>query len=453
MIGTVVIRSPHDGTIVGEHPRPPARDVDAALAAADDARTAWGRRPPAERRAVLRQVAVVLRARVAPLAALAVVEMAKPIRQARAEIEKCAACCDWYAETPGLLDDVAGPTIGDVVRLAPLGTLLAIMPWNYPYWQFVRVLVPALLLGNAVVLKPADQTIGCAHALHDALVAAGVPAALVPVLPLAHDAIPPVIAAPAIAAVTLTGSERAGRAVAAQAGAQGKPVVLELGGSDPFVVWHDADLAAAAQAATTSRCLNNGQSCIAAKRIIVHAEVHDAFVEAFVAAMRAQRVGDPRDEATDIGPLVSPPARDTVARQVAATRDAGARLLLGGVPDGPVGWCPPTVVAEIPDATPLADEECFAPVAALWRVVSFEAALARANATRFGLGASVWTRDPSTWSRFADGIVAGSVMANRVMASDPALPFGGVRASGVGRELGHAGLHAFANVQTLRGLV
>jgi succinate-semialdehyde dehydrogenase/glutarate-semialdehyde dehydrogenase len=450
---TIVVRAPHGGAVLGEYARMPARAVETRLRATADAQRAWARAHAATRAAALRRLAAVLRERRDDLAVLAVLEMAKPIRQARQEVEKCAACCEWYAERVALLDDEPGPQDGDAVRLAPLGTVFAIMPWNFPYWQVVRVLAPALLLGNAVALKHAEQVTGCALALHEAVVAAGIDPALFPVLLVDHDAARAIIASPDVAAVTLTGSERAGASVAAEAGRHLKPVVLELGGSDPFVVWDDVDVAAVAEAAAAARCLNNGQSCIAAKRFIVHARIHDDFVEAFVAAMRARRVGDPRDDATDVGPLVSPQARDGVREQLRATLAAGATARLGGLPpEHHVPWCPPSVVTDIPDGTPLADEELFAPVAGVWRVATLDEAIARANATRFGLGASAWTHDDAVARRLAAELASGCVMLNQPVASDPALPFGGIKASGHGRELGRAGLAAFANVKTLRGL-
>lgn len=454
MSDRIIVRAPHGGAVLGEWARHDAATVARTLRATRDAQRAWARVAPADRAAALRRLAGVLRERRDDLAVRATLEMAKPITQARGEVDKCAACCEWYAERAALLDDAPGPRAGDAIRLAPLGTVFAIMPWNFPYWQVVRVLAPALLLGNAVALKHAEQVTGCALALHDALAAAGIDPALFPVLLVDHEAATAVIASDDVAAVTLTGSERAGAAVAAAAGAHLKPVVLELGGSDPFVVWHDVDVAHVAAQAAAARCLNNGQSCIAAKRFVVHADVHDAFVEAFAAAMRAKRVGDPRDDATDVGPLVSPAARDGVREQLRRTLDAGGRLVVGALPpEHHVPWVPPAIVTHVPDGTPLADEEVFAPVAAVWKVATLDEAIARANATPYGLGASAWTRDPAAMRAFADGIESGSLMFNEGVASDPALPFGGIRRSGFGRELGEAGLRAFANVRTLRGLV
>ncbi|MCU0625176.1 MAG: aldehyde dehydrogenase family protein [Gemmatimonadaceae bacterium] len=454
MAGAILVHAPHGGELLGEYARQEAHEVNAALATAAAAQRAWREVEVTRRAQALRALARVLRERRDDLAVLAVREMAKPITQARGEVEKCAACCDWYADRTALLDPARGPEDGDEVRLAPLGVVFAIMPWNFPYWQVVRVLAPALLLGNAVALKHAEQVTGCALALHDAVAAAGIDAALFPVLRIDHDAAAQVIASPHVAAVTLTGSDRAGATVAALAGRALKPVVLELGGSDPFIVWHDVDIDAVADAAAGARCLNNGQSCIAAKRFLVHADVHDPFLEAFTAAMARRRVGDPRDERTDVGPLVTPAARDGVREQVQRTLDAGARAVLGGVPPvHHVPWCPPGVVVDIPDGTPLADDELFAPVAGVWRVRDLDDAVRRANGTRFGLGASVWTHDAAIARAFAQRLDAGSVMINRPVASDPALPFGGVKASGHGRELGDAGLRAFANVRTVRGLM
>ena len=449
--------NPHGGSLIATYPDHTDAEVSSRLDAAVAAQRMWAASARETRASFLVTLASSLRRHADTLAVLATTEMGKPITASRAEVEKCARCCEWYAAHAALLDPVDGPLPGDSVRLEPLGVLFAIMPWNFPYWQVVRVLAPALLLGNTVVLKHAENVTGCALALRDAVSDAvrdaGAPDGLFDVLQITRDHTAAVIADPRVAAVTLTGSERAGAAVAAAAGAALKPMVLELGGSDPFIVWHDAPIAETARAAAAARCVNSGQSCIAAKRFLVHTRVYDAFVEAFVAAMRALVVSDPRATATDMGPLVSIAAREALHQQVQATIDAGATLLLGATPPaGPTPWYPPTVLTDIPDGTPMANEELFGPVAGVWRVTDFDDAVARANSTRFGLGASVWTADPAIAARFATALCAGSVMINQPIVSDPALPFGGVKASGYGRELGLSGLAAFANVKTVRGL-
>ena len=445
--------NPHGGELVAEHPRHDAGEVARRLDRAQHAHRAWRRVAPAERAAHLRRMAAAIRRHADLLATTATLEMGKPITAARGEVEKCAVCCEWYAEQVELLTPHTGPRTGDEVRLEPLGVLFAIMPWNFPYWQVVRVLAPALLLGNTVVLKHAENVSGCALALERAVHEAGGIDGLFEVLLVPREEAQSIIADPRIAAVTLTGSERAGASVAAAAGAALKPVVLELGGSDPFLVWHDVDVAVVAKAAALARCVNSGQSCIAAKRFLVHDRVYDAFLAAFIEAMRMLKVSDPRAIDTDVGPLVSVAARDDVHRQVHETLRAGAIAQLGCTNPGSVtAWYPPSIVTDIPDHAPMATEELFGPVAGVWRVRDLDQAILRANSTRFGLGASIWTNDAEVAARCAAEFECGSVMINQPVVSDPALPFGGVKSSGYGRELGLAGLAAFANVKTVRGL-
>ena len=446
--------NPHGGETVATHRHHDASDISLHLDRAHARQAIWRQAPPATRAATLRRIAAALRAHRDTLAATATLEMGKPITAARAEVEKCAACCEWYADQVDLLGPTAGPKRGDEIRLDPLGVLFAIMPWNFPYWQVVRVLAPALLVGNSVVLKHAENVTGCALALAEAVAAAGDTAGLFEVLLISRDEAPSVIGDRRIAAVTLTGSERAGSAVAAAAGAALKPVVLELGGSDPFLVWRDVDIPAVARAAALARCVNAGQSCIAAKRFLVHDAIYDAFLLAFTEAMLALKVSDPRALDTDVGPLVSVAARDALHTQVQDTLDRGAIARLGcRNPGSPTAWYPPSIVTDIPDDAPMATDELFGPVAGVWRVHDLDDAILRANSTRFGLGSSVWTNDTDVAARCASEFQAGSVMINQPVVSDPALPFGGVKTSGHGRELGIAGLAAFANIKTVRGLL
>lgn len=446
--------NPHGGATVATYRTHSTAEVSDRLDGAHAAQRAWRGTPIPERVAALRAVASAIRAHADTLATSATIEMGKPITAARAEVEKCAACCEWYADHADLLAPAAGPRAGDEIRLEALGVLFAIMPWNFPYWQVVRVLAPAMLVGNTVVLKHAENVTGCALALEAAVRSAGIMPGLFSALLITRDDVAALIADPRIAAVTITGSERAGAAVAAAAGAALKPSVLELGGSDPFLVWHDVDIPAVARAAALARCVNSGQSCIAAKRFLVHARVYDAFMTAFTSAMQALKVSDPRAIDTDVGPLVSLAARDALHVQVQTTLDAGATVVLGCVnPGGPTPWYPPSIVTDIPDGSPMATDELFGPVAGVWSVRDLDDAITRANSTRFGLGASVWTSDRDVAARCASEFQAGSVMINQPVVSDPALPFGGVRASGYGRELGMAGLTAFANVRTVRGLL
>lgn len=451
---TLTSVNPHGGETIASHPVHSADAIDARLARAHSAQRTWRHAPVADRAMLLRAIARSIRAHADTLATTATLEMGKPITASRAEVEKCALCCEWYADHAVFLAPVLGPNPGDEVRHDPLGVLFAIMPWNFPYWQVVRVVAPALLLGNTVVLKHAENVTGCALALETAVKDAGGPTGLLEVVIVSRDGAPAIIADSRIAAVTLTGSERAGMAVAAAAGAVLKPVVLELGGSDPFVVWHDVDVPVVAKAAALARCVNGGQSCIAAKRFLVHEAIYPAFLDAFTDAMRALKLGDPRATDTEIGPLVSVAARDALHAQVQSTLDAGATARLGCTnPGSSTAWYPPSIVTHIPDGSTMATDELFGPVAGVWKVRDLDDTIARANSTRFGLGSSVWTNDANVAARCAAEFQAGSVMVNQPVVSDPALPFGGVKASGYGRELGLAGLSAFANIKTVRGLL
>jgi succinate-semialdehyde dehydrogenase/glutarate-semialdehyde dehydrogenase len=382
--------------------------------------------------------------------------MGKPIEAARDEVAKCANLCRYYADAaPGFLEPervVRDGREDGAVHFLPLGVLLAVMPWNFPYWQAIRAAAPALAAGNPVMLKHASNVPQCALAIERLAVAAGARDGAFTTLLIPAARVGALIDDPRIAGVTLTGSEAAGRDVGARAGGAIKPCVLELGGSDPFIVLASADVDAAAATAARARCINNGQSCIAAKRFIVHEAVYDAFAARLVAIMRALRMGDPLDEATDIGPLATASIRREVDDQVRRTVAAGARVLKGGVvPQGTGNFYAPTVLADVPRDSAAAREEVFGPVAPLFRVADADEALALANDTAFGLGASVWTRDPAEARRFGAGIEAGAVFINAMVASDPRFPFGGVKASGIGRELAREGLRAFVNVKTVRG--
>ena len=412
----------------------------------------WSTLPVATRAGVLRAAGALMEAETDTLAAIAATEMGKTLRAARDEVTKCAATCRYYAEhAEDFLrpESVAGADEG--VWFQPLGAVLAVMPWNFPYWQVVRFVAPALAAGNVALLKHASNVPQCALALVDLFLRAGAPAGAFQTLLIGSDEVAAVIADPRVAAVTLTGSEPAGRAVAALAGKHLKKTVLELGGSDPFIVLASADLDTAVATAVKARVVNNGQSCIAAKRFIVEDAVYDRFVPTFVERMRALKVGDPMDAATDIGPLATRAIRDEVAAQVEASVAAGARLLLGGqVPEGLGNFYPPTVLDRVPADAPAARDEVFGPVAALFRARDAADAVALANASGFGLGASVWTRDRQQAVLFARELQTGSVFVNDMVASDPRFPFGGVKRSGYGRELGGWGLREFVNVKTVR---
>jgi succinate-semialdehyde dehydrogenase/glutarate-semialdehyde dehydrogenase len=446
-------RNPTTGALIARHPIHDAAEVERRLNQGWAAWQAWRRQSIAYRAPALLALAEGLTARRAELSALMTAEMGKPLSEARAEIDKCAWVCRHYAEHAEALltpRSVAAKAPHNEVRFEPLGPVLSVMPWNFPFWQVLRFAAPALMAGNTVLIKHASNVVGCAQAIEHLGVEAGLPLGLLQELRIENDGVGAVIADPRVAAVTVTGSEGAGRAIAAQAGRHLKPSVLELGGSDAFIVLADADLDAALDAAVQSRCLNSGQSCIAAKRFIVEGPLHDAFVDGLIARMEAQVVGDPTDAGTNLGPLARPDLRDTLHRQVTDSIAAGASLRTGGAPlDGPGNFYPPTVLTDVPGDCPAAQEELFGPVAAVFRADDPTDAVLRANNTRFGLSSSLWTADRDRARRLATRIDAGAVFINQMSYSDPRLPFGGIGASGYGRELGPEGILEFVNVKTV----
>lgn len=408
-----------------------------------------------ESRAVcLRRAADILTREKQHLATLMTLEMGKPVTAAVAEVEKCALACRFYAEkAPHYLASHAVDTIdGDgAVYFQPLGVILAVMPWNFPFWQVFRFAAPALMAGNTALLKHASNVPQCALAIEDIVARAGFAEGVFQTLLADSTDVAAIIADLRVAAVTLTGSEGAGRSVGETAGRNLKKAVLELGGSDPFIVMPSANVGAAASTAVKARMINNGQSCIAAKRFIVHEKVYDAFVDRFVQGVKSIRVGDPMDAATELGPLATESIREELAKQVEETVALGARLLCGGsVIQGAGFYYEPTVLAEIPPRSPADVEELFGPVASVWRVRNIDEAVAVANSTRFGLGASAWTNEPEESDRFVRDIESGMVFINGMVASEPALPFGGVKASGYGRELGEFGIREFVNVKSVK---
>ncbi|MCY3677170.1 MAG: NAD-dependent succinate-semialdehyde dehydrogenase [Gemmatimonadetes bacterium] len=447
--------NPASGEMLRRYPFMSADALDAALNSAQDAQRAWAAVPVEERARAVAGLAAHLRARGRKLAEIVTMEMGKPLGEAMMEVDKCATGCEYYGEAgAAYLRDQAVETEShrSYVTFQPLGLVLAIMPWNFPLWQVIRAAVPALIAGNGVLLKHAPSVPCCALELTDLCLAAGLPEGLFTNLFIDLPATADLIRDARVQGVTLTGSTRAGREVARLAGSEIKTCVLELGGSDPYIVLEDADMARTVEACVTGRLINAGQSCIAAKRMIVHEAVADEFTEAVVQRMGAVRVGDPVAERTDVGPLAREDLRDHLAAQVARSMEAGAECALGGkVPDVPGWYYPATVLTGVKPGMPAYDEEMFGPVACIIRTESEEDAIRIANDTAYGLGAAVFTRDLERGERIArTGIEAGSCFVNDFVKSDPRLPFGGVKSSGFGRELADFGIREFVNVKTVR---
>ena len=429
-------------------------ELESKLEQAWRARRLWARTPVAERARVVGRAGEILEARKREFGELMTREMGKTLRSAIEEAAKCATGCRYYAEhseefVRDELVDIAGET--GYVAFQPLGVVLAIMPWNFPFWQVIRFAAPALCAGNVGLLKHASNVPQCALALEELFREAGAPEGVFQSLLIGSDAIPALLDDDRIAAATLTGSEHAGSEVASRAGLRIKKTVLELGGSDPFIIMPSAALERAAATAVKARNINNGQSCIAAKRFIVHAEVFEEFTELFATHTKRLVVGDPMDEHTDIGPLATAQIRDDLAKQVDETTRCGGRVLVGGKPrSGPGFFYEPTVITDVPSGSPAYRAEVFGPAAALIRVTDIDQAIEVANDTRFGLGASAWTSEGQETRRFAEELEAGSVFINGMVASDPRFPFGGVKKSGYGRELSVYGLREFVNIKTVR---
>jgi succinate-semialdehyde dehydrogenase/glutarate-semialdehyde dehydrogenase len=409
--------------------------------------------PLGHRALCMRKLAHLLEQETADLAALITAEMGKPVAQARSEIVKCASVCRYYADQA---ERILAPEPIDIgsndafVRWDPLGVVLAVMPWNFPFWQVFRFLAPALMAGNAGLLKHASNVPQCAVAIEALVRRAGFPRGTFQTLLIDVSQVETVLADSRVVAATVTGSELAGRAIAAQAGWLIKKTVLELGGSDPFIVMPSAEFDLAVAAAVRARCVNSGQSCIAAKRVLVAESIYDSFAAGFVAAMEALRVGDPMREDTQIGPLATAAQVQDLDAQVQAAVRAGGRVLTGGkrVP-GAGNYYPPTVLADIPRTADVCREELFGPVAMLFRVRDIDDAISLANDTPFGLAASAWTRSQAEQRRLAAELRCGAVFINEVVASDPRLPFGGIKRSGYGRELSAAGMREFLNAKTV----
>ena len=430
-------------------------EVDQRIGHAHAAFRAWRTTDYATRTDLLENIAEQFDANRQRLAEIATREMGKTLKSSLAEVDKCATAFRHYAQNgPAMLesrtfDTAAGPA---TARWLPMGPVLAVMPWNFPYWQVVRFLAPTIMAGNVGLLKHASLTQGVAAAIEEMVIAAGAPMGVFQNLAIKSDKVAAIIADDRVVAVTLTGSEGAGMKVAEAAGRALKKVVLELGGSDPFIVMPSADIDKAAETAVKARTQNSGQSCICAKRMIVHDAVYDAFMEKFVAGMKAVKTGDPMADDTDMGPMSSDEQRQTVLDQLVEIQQAGGRLLFGGEAiEGKGAYMSPGILTDVPIDDAAAKEELFGPVAMVFRARDIDAAIALANDVPFGLGSSVWTNDAGERERFERDIEAGMTAVNAMLASSPEAPFGGIKRSGHGRELGPYGLHEFMNLKTVFG--
>lgn len=449
--------NPANGEEIGCTEELSPAEIDAKLDKAASAFRRWRTSELCERTALLSRIADRLEEEKQRLARMATLEMGKTLATSVAEVEKCIAAFRVYAKDgPAMLEpEEKKLATGGIAQIEwlPMGPVLAIMPWNFPYWQVVRFLAPAIMAGNVGLLKHASIVQGVAGLLEEMVVSAGAPEGLFQNLAIRSGPVADIIADGRIAAVTLTGSEGAGKSVAEAAGKALKKVVLELGGSDPFVVMPSADLDEAVKQGVKARIQNTGQSCICAKRMIVHADIYDDFMERFSAGMKAVKAGDPFDPETDMGPLSSFDQRDTVLKQLDEAKEIGARLLFGGeVPDGPGAYMTAGILTDVPLDSPLMAEEIFGPIAMVFRAGDIDEAIRIANDIPFGLGSSVWTKDPQEQERFVRDIEAGMTAINQMLASDPEAPFGGVKRSGHGRELSRYGMHEFMNLKTVMRL-
>ena len=452
-MGMIASVNPADGEVLRTFSALTDSEIEDKLARAETAYRAYRRTSLADRIRWVGCIAAILDADRDRIARIVTLEMGKPLKAAAAEAAKCAWGCRFYAEGgEQLLADEPVATTGSrsFIRYQPLGAVLAVMPWNFPLWQVFRFAAPALMVGNVVLLKHASNVPQCAVEIERIIRDAGFPPDVFQTLLIHSSQVSGVIRDRRIKAVTLTGSELAGEQVAAEAGKQLKKAVLELGGSDPFVVMPSADLDTTVLKAVEARTLNNGQSCIAAKRFIVHVDIAEEFERRFVKAMESLRVGNPMDESTQVGPLATPDILDGLHQQVTRSVSMGARLLCGGHRlDRPGNYYAPTVLADAPTDAPAFREELFGPVAALFRAKDIDEAIRLANDSDFGLGSSAWTNDDAERERFIEDLEAGMVFINGIVVSDPRLPFGGVKRSGYGRELGVYGVREFVNVKTV----
>jgi succinate-semialdehyde dehydrogenase/glutarate-semialdehyde dehydrogenase len=445
--------NPATGETLAEFAMLKGAEVEACLARASDAVLRWRFTAVQERAAVVARLADLLDAEKDRIGLMMTLEMGKPIQASIDEAAKCAMACRFYAEHgPAFIADtrVNDAEHRSFIAYEPLGVVLAVMPWNFPFWQVIRFLAPALVAGNVGLLKHASNVPQCALELESLVRRAGAPEGVFQTLLVGSDVVPTIIGDPRVAAVTLTGSEGAGRSVAKAAGEALKPSVLELGGSDPFIVLPSANIPLAIETAVKARTINNGQSCIAAKRFIVHRSMAEEFTSGFAARMQALRIGNPVDPDTQLGPLATVKLADELDQQVRKSVDLGARLVCGGVHENGSAFYPATVLTDIPENAPAYSEELFGPIGCIFVADDAGDAIRLANDTRFGLAASVWTNDVAEQERCARELDAGSVFVNDMVVSDPRFPFGGVKASGYGRELSDVGLRAFTNIKTVR---
>jgi succinate-semialdehyde dehydrogenase/glutarate-semialdehyde dehydrogenase len=445
--------NPATGELIREYQDHSDKEVDHFIDQAESQYLSWRDLPFSERGVLMHRAAAVLREKKEDYARTITLEMGKAIDEARAEVKKCAWVCEFYADEAArfLADEViTSDASRSLVAFQPLGIVLAVMPWNFPFWQVLRFAAPALMAGNAGLLKHASNVPGCALAIEEVFRLAGFPEGIFKTLLISAGKVQRVIKHPHVKAVTLTGSEPAGIQVAATAGAELKKTVLELGGSDAYIVLEDADLPACLSTAVTARMLNTGQSCIAAKRFIVVESLAAEFEQQFSQRMSELKVGDPLQESTQVGPMARADLVDEIHTQVTGSIEKGARLLCGGErPEGPGAFYPPTVLAGVKKGMPVYDEETFGPVAAVISVPNMEAAVAVANDSRFGLGGSVWTRDLEKGEAVARRIETGAMFVNGMTRSDPRLPFGGIKKSGYGRELSSFGIREFVNIKSI----
>ena len=453
-MSVVSTTNPATGAKLVDYPAQTEEQLDAILNNAVAAQKAWRHSEISTRATALRKLGQILRDEVEAHATLISKEMGKPITEARGEVLKCATTCDYYADN---LEAFLAPKVikteaqSSFVAYEPIGIVLAVMPWNFPYWQVIRFAAPTLAAGNGGLLKHASNVTGCALAIQDAIDRVGFPKGLFTTLVLSkHSIVNELIADDRVAAVTLTGSEGAGANVAEAAGRALKKTVLELGGSDPFVILEDADIAAVTPLAVRARFINTGQSCLCAKRFMVDAKVHDDFEARLKVAVEALKIGDPLDPTTQIGPLAKPSFVDDIDRQVRDSLAMGARLVTGGYRiDGPGSYYAPTVLADVTPDMPVFNQETFGPVLALVKAANTDEALELANTTQYGLAASVWTSNMELGIELGRRIDSGALFVNTIVASDPRLPFGGVKLSGYGRELSEEGLREFTNARTI----